>query len=256
MIQRIGRLCPALAVALALPAFIWFVWYPLAGYSAITLLAAQVLVLALAVVLIQWMGPTWHQIGLGGKMLLKAAIITLASFALVVLAGWLTGGRPGPEYPLFQKSYGVRAFLDNWVLTGLGEELLFSGLLFNLFRERVSAKRRWVSVAAVALVFALWHLPGNIAMGRPVASIAGRLALNAISWAFFGAAYALSGNLWLTAMAHASTDFPLSPLVTNQPVLGVVFMILMVTGAWWMGRRAPLAAGAQASGESLSDSEL
>ena len=64
----------------------------------------------------------------------------------------------------------------------------------------------------------------------------GRLALNASSWLFISAAYALSGNLWLAALMYANTDYPLSRLVTQQPAMGLLFMALMLVGAWVLSR--------------------
>jgi hypothetical protein len=55
----------------------------------------------------------------------------------------------------------------------------------------------------------------------------------------FGSIYLLSGNLWLVVVAHASTDYGVSPLVTGEPLLGLLFMSVLVAGAWWLGRQAP-----------------
>jgi hypothetical protein len=55
----------------------------------------------------------------------------------------------------------------------------------------------------------------------------------------FGSIYLLIGNLWLIVVAHASTDYGPSPLVTAEPLLGLLFMSVLVAGAWWLGRQAP-----------------
>jgi hypothetical protein len=55
----------------------------------------------------------------------------------------------------------------------------------------------------------------------------------------FGSIYLLSGNLWLVVVAHASTDYGPSPHVTAEPLLGLLFMSVLVAGAWWLGRQAP-----------------
>jgi membrane protease YdiL (CAAX protease family) len=94
-------------------------------------------------------------------------------------------------------------------------------------------------IVIVAGVFALWHLPGYVAialkMGSSVGSIFFDILLNFISWILFGSIYLLSGNLWLTAFAHASTDYALLPAVIQSPILGLLFMGLVVTLAWRSG---------------------
>jgi hypothetical protein len=82
-------------------------------------------------------------------------------------------------------------------------------------------------------------LPGYVAialkMGNSVGSIFFDILLNFISWVLFGSIYLLSGNLWLTAFAHASTDYALLPAVMQSPILGLLFMGLVVTLAWRSG---------------------
>jgi membrane protease YdiL (CAAX protease family) len=60
----------------------------------------------------------------------------------------------------------------------------------------------------------------------------GKMGVNFWSWLVFGAIYAISGNLWMAAFAHASTDYGLSPLVTNEPLIGLVFMAFLIYGAY------------------------
>ena len=103
-------------------------------------------------------------------------------------------------------------------------------------------RRLWLAIGLVAVVFALWHLPGYLAVGYGAAPMAGRLVLNLASWLVFGSIYALSGNLWLVVVAHAATDYGLSPLVTNEPLFGLLFMTILIAGARW-SRRPPRAEG-------------
>ncbi|HCF90184.1 MAG TPA: hypothetical protein DER41_09555, partial [Firmicutes bacterium] len=53
-----------------------------------------------------------------------------------------------------------------------------------------------------------------------------------ISWIILGTIYAFSGNLWLVAAAHGSMDYPLLPRITQQPIFGLIFMGLLILGAW------------------------
>ena len=154
--------------------------------------------------------------GLGVDDLARGFAVLIVVYALFLAVGWGLGQVGYLHGLLLRPHLSADAILDNWLLTALGEELLFCGVLFTATADLVSRKQRWLVVLVVALLFALWHLPGYLAMGRSGGALFGRLALNATSWLLFGAAYALSGNLWLAALMHANTDYPLSPLVTQQ----------------------------------------
>jgi len=232
---------PVLAIAAAVlyQVLVWFAWYPLAGYDDTTLLVAQIGFAALAIVLLLSLRLHTEHLGLGGFDLLLA----LAGIALaygLLLAAVLIANALGGQLQVFRPSYHPYAILDNWLLTGLGEELFFAGVLFNLVRKRV--RRPWLGVLLTAAAFALWHLPGYLAVGLHTgqlgAGILFDLMLNLLSWGFFGAIYLFSGNLWLTALAHASTDYGLLPAITNVPALGLLFMSMVVAVAWWLGRRS------------------
>ncbi|HHX87865.1 MAG TPA: CPBP family intramembrane metalloprotease [Firmicutes bacterium] len=228
----------SLLTAFALPVLIWFLWYKIAGYNQNTLLIAQLAIFLGAAVLAVTFSRDIGQLGLNGSNLLKALAVLLFSYVIIYAAGFLVNYVLATDVALLRQNYSWSGFLDNWLLTGFGEELLFAGVLFSLVSKKMSGKKRWLCILIVALLFALWHLPGYIATGRQIGSIIGRLALNTVSWIIFGAIYALSGNLWLVAMAHGSTDYPLVPLITNQPVFGVIFMALLVAGAWFTNRSA------------------
>lgn len=88
----------------------------------------------------------------------------------------------------------------------------------------------WKRTLSRTLAFAAVHPPGYAAIGYSAASVLGRLALNAMSWAIFGAIYPLSGNLWLVVVAHGATDLGLTPLVTSEPLWGLVRGALLVGG--------------------------
>nr|NIV39989.1 CPBP family intramembrane metalloprotease [Anaerolineae bacterium] len=145
----------------------------------------------------------------------------------LLLAVLLIANALGGQFQIFRQSYYGVAILDNWLLTGLGEEFFFAGVLFTLVQKRI--RRAWLAVLLTAIAFALWHLPGYLAIGLRTgdlgAGILFDLMLNLLSWSFFGTIYYLSGNLWLTAFAHASTDYGLLPAITDAPALGLLFML-------------------------------
>jgi membrane protease YdiL (CAAX protease family) len=245
--KRPATLIISLLTAFALPVLIWFLWYRVAGYNQNTLLIAQLAIFLGAVVLAAIFSRNIGQMGLSKVNLLRALIILLFTYAIIYASGLLVNYVSGTGVALFRQNYSLRGFLDNWLLTGFGEELLFAGVLFSLISKTKPGQKRWWCVLIVALLFALWHLPGYIATGGQIGSILGRLALNAASWIFFGAIYALGGNLWLVAAAHGSTDYPLIPLITDKPVFGLVFMALLVAGAGFTGSKRLNTYGTNAS---------
>jgi membrane protease YdiL (CAAX protease family) len=220
----------------------WFVFYPLAGYSDVTLLIAQLAFLVLGIGLMFVFRVGWRTIGIGGKEFVRAAGGILVSYGLLLVVLLLLNAL-GAAFPIFRQQYQLYAFANNWLLTGFGEELVFAGVLFNLIARCFAPRRRWAAVLLTAVSFSLWHLPGYIAVGLRMGTLGPGLAfdllLNAVSWGFFGAIYLLSGNLWLTAFAHASTDYALLPVVTNTPILGLLFMVITLIVARWLGRNRP-----------------
>jgi membrane protease YdiL (CAAX protease family) len=229
-----------LLAALTVQVLTWFVLYPLAGYNDITLLTAQAVFLALGIGLILVFDLNWKQIGVGVKELIQALIGISISYGLLLLIILLLNAT-GYSTPVFRHEYQLFAFANNWLLTGFGEELVFAGILFNLLRRSFKDRRRWIALLLTAGMFSLWHLPGYVAIGLRMDSLGPGLIfdllLHIVSWGFFGMIYLLSGNLWLTAFAHASTDYALLPGIINSPFLGLVFMFITLALARWMGKR-------------------
>ena len=232
------RLLKILLVALAgllVQVFTWFVMYPVAGYNDVTLFTAQFLFLLLGIVLIVRFRMPWDQIGLSTRHLLRAMIGIGISYALLLVILVLLNAM-GHSTPIFRQQYPLYALINNWLLTGLGEELFFSGILVNMIAGSSKNNRRWSSVLLTAALFSLWHLPGYVAVGLRMNSLGPGLIfdllLNFVSWGFFGCIYLFSGNLWLTAFAHASTDYGLLPVITSSPILGLVFMLATILIAW------------------------
>lgn len=228
------------AILLVKQILVWFVLYRVAGYSMTTLTIAQGLTLALGVLflLVYRLGGS---VGIGLRRLIEGMLGV--ALAYVVLLGILLLARTlDPGLVLFRESYSVPALLNNWILTGLAEELVFAGVLLTLLL-RLRTRRIWPLVLVVALLFGLWHLPGAVAVavsrGGMDAGVLGQVAIPVVSWCLFGSVYLLSGNLWLTAFVHASTDYALLPAIVNRPLFGLVFMVISLGIAWWLGARRP-----------------
>jgi membrane protease YdiL (CAAX protease family) len=232
-----GFYLAVLLVTFAIPIFTWYVLYRTAGYNPWTLRVALLTTLTAGAVILGFMRQNLTSIGLSLRHLFQAGVLIALAYGLILLMGIVMNSLFDSGLTLLRSGYSHDAFFENWVLTGFGEELLFCGVLFTLAAARLPGRKRWMAVVLVALLFALWHLPGYLAQGRAVGDVLGRMGLNFSSWLFFGIIYALSGNLWLAAFTHASTDYGISPLVTNEPLFGLVFMIFLVCASWVVRRR-------------------
>jgi membrane protease YdiL (CAAX protease family) len=234
--RPIATLVVALVVAFAIPVATWFWLYPTFGYGPVTLRLAQASVLIAATLLAGAAGSRWGDLGLGPRSLLAAVVVGATAYAAIMAVGAVLNATVDTGFTLWRSRFEATAFIDNWLLTAFAEQLLFAGVLFDLARKILAPRDVWFAVGLVAVAFALWHLPGYLAIGYGAGPTAGRLALNLASWLVFGSIYALSGNLWLVVVAHAATDYGLSPLVTDEPLFGLLFMAILVAGARWSRR--------------------
>ena len=227
------------SAAIILQVLTWFLLYPVAGYNNLTLHIALAAMFMLGITLLLSLKLSKIKIGAGLNDFLKALFGFLA-VNLIIIILLLLMRLFGSEKPLFRSNYRLDAFLSNWVLTAFGEELVFI-IIFSLLSGRFDQKNRWKIVLIVAGLFAIWHLPGYLAIGIKMDSlnvgIFFDLLLRFISWLFFGFIYLFSGNLWLVVFAHASTDYAILPAVVNQPNIGLLFMGLLLTYAWMLKNR-------------------
>jgi uncharacterized protein len=234
-----------LAVTFAIPILSFRAVYPLFGYNLTTLVAVQIAILLAGAALAALAGYGPRRLGAGPASLVLGIVLIAACYALfLAIAAGLSAAGIVKE-PLLRTGYAAWPVVDNWLLTGFGEELLFRGFLLTLMVAMLPSRHRWWTVAAVAIIFALWHLPSLLAAGREGTQLLLRLALPAASGLIFGAVYLWSRNLWFTAFLHGTTNYPLSPLITENPALGLVFMAIALSAAFLAGRMglAPRPAG-------------
>ena len=107
----------------------------------------------------------------------------------------------------------LAALFSSLLFTAIPEELLFRTYLQEKFtRLAGGATRRAVlaGIGLVAVLFALFHLPRwFLASGHGVGSaLAARLIGLTLAGLAYGSVYALTGNLWLVALFHASMNQP------------------------------------------------
>ena len=93
-------------------------------------------------------------------------------------------------------------------LVGFNEEILVRGIILNLFLDRFANTRRGMLSAIVlsSLIFGCAHLP-NVLSGVPLGSALIQSVQATLLGVIFAAAYLRSGNLWITIILHAVTDF-------------------------------------------------
>ncbi len=236
------RLVLSVISAFLFPLIIWLVWYRVAGYRPATVMAAQTALLVLAVGLVLATRLGFRETGLSIAKLPQALAAGAIAYAAVMGLAFVLQLVGLAELQILRTQYRLDAFVSSWALTAFGEELLFAGVIFTLCRRLFESlpggrRNRWIALVTVAVLFALWHLPGYIVVGHTGGALYGRLGLNLASWLIFGLIYLFSANLWLVVIAHASTDYGLTPLITNEPLLGLLFMGTLVLAAWYLGRR-------------------
>ncbi|WP_324759697.1 type II CAAX endopeptidase family protein [Haloarcula montana] len=187
---------------------------------------------------------------LGVALAAVAALWALYNAVASVLAiggvpGFSAGASRVAAHPLLY----LAAFGSSLLFTAIPEELLFRGYLQGSVASLVGERSRRataVGISVVAVLFALFHLPRWFLMsGHGVgADLAIRLLGLTAAGLAFGLVYALSGNLWLVALFHATMNQPpflvtvhtegpvhfLLPFVEYTAIVGAVFVLYRLTG--------------------------
>lgn len=153
----------------------------------------------LAVTLIWQLRLKWTELGLRFHQLKRSLLVLAFAYVVTVLVGFVFGFAP------LGQTYQLGSFFENWFLVGFGEELFFCGVLYTTLQRTNSGSKLWW-VLAVAAIFALWHLPGYIARELALASIAGRLGLNLVSWLIFGAIFSYQQDTPAGGYNHIDTS--------------------------------------------------
>jgi membrane protease YdiL (CAAX protease family) len=92
------------------------------------------------------------------------------------------------------------------LLVGLGEELVFRGILLVTVRERHG---ELVTLLVTAVVFALAHVFASVWHDVPPAVIAFQVAVLAMTGVGYYWVRRVTGRLWVAVLLHAFTDFVL-----------------------------------------------
>ena len=106
-------------------------------------------------------------------------------------------------------SVGAAApFLLTMLLVGLGEELMFRGLIQNLLADcfgRDTRRGVWLTVAVSGCIFGVAHLTNIFSGVTVMGAVIQALAASALGM-YFGAIYARCGNIWVMVILHAFND--------------------------------------------------
>ncbi|MFC7081093.1 type II CAAX prenyl endopeptidase Rce1 family protein [Halorussus caseinilyticus] len=132
-----------------------------------------------------------------------------------------------------RRSSGVvsRGLLSSLLFTAIPEELVFRAYLQQKFTALADGEtRRTVAtgVAVAAVLFALFHLPRwFLGSGHGVGTaLAVRLLGLTLMGIAYGVVYALTGNLWLVALFHATMNQP--PFVVTVSVPAELHLLVGV----------------------------
>jgi membrane protease YdiL (CAAX protease family) len=153
----------------------------------------------------------------------------------LVAAALALGGVSGFEATLSRTAAHpllyLAALFSSLLFTAIPEELLFRTYLQQKFTRLAGGTTRRAVLAGIGLVavlFALFHLPRwFLASGHGVGSaLAARLLGLTLAGLAYGSVYALTGNLWLVALFHASMNQP--PVVVSVHILSELHLVASV----------------------------
>ena len=111
-------------------------------------------------------------------------------------------------------------FVATMLLIGWTEEVVFRGLILNIFLDRFSKTKKGILAAVIlsGVIFGAAHVT-NIFTGVTAEAAMVQAVTAAVLGVLFGAVYVRSGNLWLVMLYHTLVDFA----------------SLMSSGIWGMG---------------------
>lgn len=106
-------------------------------------------------------------------------------------------------------AYEIAFFVFDMILTGVTEELIYRGVVFDYFHNAFGSSTKAGAYATSALsgaIFGILHLFNLFGSSNPSAIIIQAVAAAATGF-FFGAVYLRCRNLWAMIALHAFNDF-------------------------------------------------
>jgi hypothetical protein len=165
----------------------------LAAYGAIAI--ASLLAYLAGVRLIEWRPVTEFSLSRFLPEIAAGLVAGIALFAAMIGVLWIAGVYQPRGWTAIDGSIGTAFVL--WVAIGVHEEILFRGLVYQLCCRIFGT---WGAIVMSGLLFGLVHgtEPGATAIALSSVALAGLL---------FGAAFALTGRLWLPIGIHTGWNF-------------------------------------------------
>ena len=165
----------------------------LTAYGAIAI--ASLIAYLAGVRLIEWRPVTEFSPGRFLPEIASGLAAGTALFAAVVGVLWIAGVYQPQGWTSLNASIGTAFVL--WVAIALHEEILFRGLVYRLCCKIFGT---WGAIVVSGILFSVVHgtQPGAAAIALSSVALAGFL---------FGAAFALTGRLWLPIGIHAGWNF-------------------------------------------------
>lgn len=182
----------------------WFMILPGYGMTVVSELTASVYILIVLLAL-GYIG-VFAKMGeglltgfyIGGFMTAYCIYEIIGQFYLQSMSG---DGQVQPAVQIFL--FAIAMFL-----IGFNEELVFRGIILNLFLDKFGNSKKGIVTATVlsSVIFGAVHLT-NIFSGVSVASALVQAIQAAVLGGLLAAIYLRSGNIWIVIVAHALTDF-------------------------------------------------
>lgn len=162
----------------------------------------------------------WAEVG--GGLALGTGLFALAAGLVVLVDGYQVSGIRAPGDTQWAEILGMA------IMSGVLEETLFRGLIFHQL-ERLAGS--WSALGLTSLLFGMAHLTNDGATLFAAAALAVEAGL------LLGAAYMLTGRLWLAVGIHTGWNFTQGwvfsiPVSGGPPPIGL--LITRPVGADWV----------------------
>lgn len=130
----------------------------------------------------------------------------MTGYCIYSLYGQLVLQQASPETQV-EPFVNIVMFLVSMFLVGFGEEVVFRGLILNLFLDKFGNEKKGILISVIlsSLLFGATHSI-NFFAGVSLGSVLIQMLQTVLLGMVFAEIYLLSGNIWIVIIAHALTD--------------------------------------------------
>lgn len=191
------------------------------------------ILLSIAVYVIKKEGITFTSIGLSPKKGMEAISLIVATWILfsIVLKVIL-----GVEGGLWNEGRSIQIILTQWLIVGLGEELLFRGYIliyfFSFFASLSKTTKYGTALCLSTLIFVIWHIPQRLwGLDQSLQNFdPGQVIASLIPLFFFGLLmcylFIRTLNIILTGLMHGCWNTPLIGM--QNDLMPMVILIILI----------------------------